>query len=63
MHWSKKYYCTIISLLGIADLFCNFPVYLGMPLIFTDFQQSTWLRLTSCWKFCEYQGHPGKYPM
>ena len=27
-----------------------FPVYLGMPLIFTDFQHCTCLRLTSCWK-------------
>ena len=35
-----------------------FPVYLGMPLIFTDFQQCTWLRHTSCWKICEYQCHP-----
>ena len=32
-----------------------------MPLIFTDFQQSTWLRPTSCWKICEYQSHPLVY--
>ena len=35
-----------------------FPVYLGMPLIFTDFQQCTWLKPTFCWKICEYQSHP-----
>ena len=31
-----------------------FQFYLGMPLIFTDSQQCTWLRLTSCWKICEF---------
>ena len=31
-----------------------FPVCLGMPLIFTDFQHCTWLRFTSHWKICEY---------
>ena len=34
------------------------PVDSGMPLIFTDFQHSTWCRPTSCWKICEYQSHP-----
>ena len=29
----------------------NLPIDLGMPLIFTDFQQCTWLRPTSCWKY------------
>ena len=36
----------------------TFPVDLGASLIFTDFQQYTWLRSTPCWKICEYQGHP-----
>ena len=28
------------------------PVYLGMLLIFIDFQHCTWLRPTSCWETC-----------
>ena len=36
------------------------PVYLGVPLIFTNFQQCSWLRPTSWSKICEYQGNPWK---
>ena len=39
----------------------TFPMDSVMPLIFTDFQQSTWCRPTSCWKICEYQSHPQVY--
>ena len=38
-----------------AQFYLDFPVYLEMPLIFTDFQQCMWWRPTSCWKICEYQ--------
>ena len=47
-----------ISYWGDPSYVGIFPVDLGMPLIFTDFQQSTCLRPTSCWKICEYQRHP-----
>ena len=45
-------------ILGTAELHWKFPVNLKILLIFTDFQQSTYLTPTSCWKVCEYQSHP-----
>ena len=50
-----------ISYQGEPSYVGKFLVDLGMPLIFTDFQQCTWLRPTSCWKICVYQSHPLVY--
>ena len=38
--------------LGKAELYVNFSSlhYVGMSLIFTDFEQCTWLRPSSCWE-------------
>ena len=42
---------------GELDYIQNFPVNLGMPLIFSHFQHCTCLRPTSYFKICEYQSH------
>ena len=40
---------------GQSSYIGTFTVYLGMPLIFTDFQSAYGYELSSCWKICEYQ--------